>query len=179
VRIPTKSIQRFEQGNCGNFLLFFFHFPSARCSFLGQKDLGSWLNGFFPSFPAKGLLTFFVGQWMKGKIYFPQAGKEKLSKQTNKSTTKTEENRKSRKVSPPPIFVAVFLLRCSIVLPWISASDLGLCPIFFVSGALPRKRGLKNSVKSICGSYLSATRKHSTHSISIPHTTRQSEIVWH
>jgi len=54
---------------------------------------------------------------MKGKIYFPQAGKEKLSKQTNKSTTKTEENRKSRKVSPPPIFVAVFLLRCSIVLP--------------------------------------------------------------
>jgi len=53
---------------------------------------------------------------MKGKIYFPQAGKEKLSKQTNKNTTKTEENRKSRKVSPP-IFVALFLLRCSIVLP--------------------------------------------------------------
>jgi len=37
---------------------------------------------------------------MKGKIYFPQAGKEKLSKQTNKNTTKTDENRKSRKVSP-------------------------------------------------------------------------------
>jgi len=54
---------------------------------------------------------------MKGKIYFPQAGKEKLSKQTNKSTTKTEENRKSRKVSGHPIFVALFLLRCSIVLP--------------------------------------------------------------
>lgn len=100
VRIPTKSIFRLKLSNCGNFLLFSIHFPSVRCSFLGQKDLGSWLNGFFPSFPPKGLHTFFVGQWMKGKIYFPRAAKEKLSKQTNKNITKTGENRKSRKLIP-------------------------------------------------------------------------------